>query len=74
MGLTGRQSEHDGAALSVGDHASFGAIAATRAAKRFTMISLGPRSPLLAALPPFAAARRSCRLRGLKPQQETGAA
>ncbi len=56
IGLTGRQPEGDGAALPVGDHASLGAIATTRAAKSFTSVSLGRRSPLLAA-PAFWCAR-----------------
>ena len=47
MGLTGRQPEGDGAAPPVGDHASLGAIAATRAAKSFTSVSLGRRSPFM---------------------------
>ena len=38
--LPRRQYESDGAADRVGDHASFGAIAATRPAKCFTMVSL----------------------------------
>ena len=41
----------------VGDHASLGAIAATRAAKRFTMVSLSLRSPLRAAPAAFWCAR-----------------
>src|ERR1700712_5053233 len=46
MGLTPRQPEGVSAALPVGDHASLGAIAATRAAKSFTSVSHGSRSPL----------------------------
>ena len=57
IGLTGRQPKRDGAALSIGDHVSLGPKAATRAAKRFTMISLGPRSPPLAAPAAFWCAR-----------------
>ena len=49
MRLTGRDPEGDGAAQTVGDHASLGAIAATRAAKRFTIVSLSLRSPFRAA-------------------------
>src|SRR3954464_3253037 len=49
MSLTGRQGEADRPAGAVGDHASLGAIAATRAAKRFTHVALGSRSPFLGA-------------------------
>ena len=55
--LPRRDAEGDGAPLSVGDHASLGAIPATRAAKRFTMVSLSLRSPLRAAPAAFWCAR-----------------
>src|SRR3954469_16977793 len=45
MSLTRRQGEADRSAGAVGDHASLGAIAAARSAKRFTHVALGPRSP-----------------------------
>lgn len=37
--LTGHDAERDGASSPVGDHAGLGAIAATRAAKSFTIVS-----------------------------------
>ncbi|SAY46755.1 hypothetical protein KRIGEM_03353 [Komagataeibacter rhaeticus] len=46
MGLAGRQRKTDSFSVSVRDHADFRAIAAARAAKRFTMISLVARGPL----------------------------
>jgi hypothetical protein len=49
MGLTGRQPEGDDAVLPVGGHARLGPITTTRAAKSFTSVSLGRRSPLWAA-------------------------
>src|SRR3954452_6522932 len=49
MSLTGRQGEADRPADAVGDHASLGAIAAARAAKRLTHVALGSRSPFLGA-------------------------
>ena len=39
--LAGCNPEGDGVTRTVGDHASLGSIPATRAAKRFTMVSLG---------------------------------
>lgn len=43
VGQPGRDEEADGAVSSVFDHAGFDAIAATRAAKCFTIVSLGRR-------------------------------
>jgi len=47
--LSWRDAEADSTPSSAGDHAGLGAIAPTRAAKRFTIISLGRRSHLSAA-------------------------
>ncbi len=43
--LTGRDPESNRSSQAVGDHASLGAIAATRAAKCFTIVSLSLRAP-----------------------------
>lgn len=51
------QPEGDGAAPPISDHASLGAIAATRSANCFTRVSLGPRSSLLATPAAFWCAR-----------------
>jgi len=45
MCLLRREPKRDGVASSVSDHASLGAIASTRAAKCFTIISLSLGSP-----------------------------
>jgi hypothetical protein len=55
--LTRRDPERDGVPSRVGDHASLGAIAATRAAKCLTMVSLSLRSPFRAAPAAFWCAR-----------------
>src|SRR5829696_7701744 len=43
--LTRCKAKRDGASQTVGDHASLGAIAATRATKCFTIVSLSLRAP-----------------------------
>jgi hypothetical protein len=43
--LAWRDPKADRPSGGVGDHANLGAIAATRAAKRFTRVSLSLRSP-----------------------------
>lgn len=49
MGLSGCRPKSDGATLPVGGHARFGAVAATRAARRVAILLLGHGFPLLAA-------------------------
>ncbi|GEM99161.1 hypothetical protein MRA01_37010 [Methylobacterium radiotolerans] len=49
MGLPRCDPEGDRAACTVGDHAGFGPIPATRSAKSLTIISPGCRSALFAA-------------------------
>ncbi len=45
MGLSGSQRKTKGFSMSISDHADFCAIAAARATKSFTMVSLFERGP-----------------------------
>jgi hypothetical protein len=47
--LTGCECKGDGSSATIGDYASLGAVAAARAAKRFTFITLLAVDPLFSA-------------------------
>ena len=53
MSLSRGQRKTEGFSMSISDHADFCAIAAARAAKCFTMVSLFERAPFLGLPPPY---------------------